>query len=73
MKASTKNFLTFLGGIFSFYITYLTTQGILQQYIHFSDPLNEMAFCICAFTLGAMCIYCGIPQRHWNKLNPFKS
>ena len=72
-NSALTNLLTLIGGIFSLYIAYLTAQGTLQEYIYFADPLNEMGFCITSFTMGVMCIYCGIPQRHWNKLNPFKS
>jgi len=73
MSTSLKNISTLIGGILSLYISYLTVTGTLQEYINFSDPLNEMAFFICAFGIGVSCIYCGIPQRHWNKANPFKS
>ena len=72
MKTPIQNFLLFIGGIFSLCLVYLTTQGILQQYIYFPGPLNEIGFCLCAFIVGVGCIYCGIPQRHWKKLNPFK-
>jgi len=70
-KSALQNLSILIGGIFSLYIAYLTAQGTLQEYIYFADPLNEMGFCMCAFIIGVMCIYCGIPQRHWNKLNPF--
>tara|TARA_R110000787_G_scaffold284274_1_gene397805 strand:+ start:50 stop:268 length:219 start_codon:yes stop_codon:yes gene_type:complete len=71
MNSAYQNLLTLIGGIFSIYIAYLTAQGILQNYISFQDPLNEMAFFMCALFMGVSCIYIGIPQRHWNKLNPF--
>jgi len=61
-----------LFGVFMLYVAYMTAQGTILNYIGFADPLNEMGFCFTSFILGIMCIYVGIPQRHWNKLNPFK-
>jgi len=71
MKSSTQNLLTLMGGLISLYVAYITATGTILNYISFADPLNEMGFCFVSFSLGLMCIYCGIPQRHWNKLNPF--
>tara|TARA_R110000787_G_scaffold216408_2_gene325521 strand:- start:269 stop:487 length:219 start_codon:yes stop_codon:yes gene_type:complete len=71
MKSSTQNLLTLMGGLISLYIAYITATGTILSYITFSDPLNEMAFCIASLYIGLVAIYCGIPQRHWNKLNPF--
>ncbi len=76
MEQSTKNALQNLSltifGIFMVYVAYMTAQGTILNYIDFADPLNEMGFCFTSFLTGIMCIFCGIPQRHWNKLNPFK-
>ena len=76
MEQSTKGALQNLGltvfGIFSLYVAYITATGTILNYIDFADPLNEMAFCFTCFLQGILCIYCGIPQRHWNKLNPLK-
>jgi len=71
MKSSTQNLLTLMGGLISLYIAYITATGQILNYISFADPLNEMAFFMLSLCLGSMAIYCGIPQRHWNKLNPF--
>ncbi len=74
-KSALTNFLTLIGGIFSIYVAYITATGTILNYISFADPLNEMFFCFSAFILGVMCIYTGIPTRHWrnlrNKLFPF--
>ena len=70
-KSALQNLSILIGGIFSLYIAYLTAQGTLQEYIYFADPLNEMGFCITSFTMGVMCIYCGIPSRHWKNLKNF--
>jgi hypothetical protein len=63
-----KNMLTLIGGIFSIYVAYITATGTILNYINFADPLNEMFFCFSAFILGVMCIYTGIPSRHWKNL-----
>ena len=74
-KSAYTNLLTLIGGIFSIYVAYITATGTILNYISFADPLNEMFFCLSAFILGVMCIYCGIPTRHFrklrNKLFPF--
>ncbi len=77
MEQSTKTALQNLGltvfGLFSIYIAYITATGTILNYIDFADPLNEMGFCFTSFTMGIMCLFAGIPTRHWKKLNPFKS
>ena len=67
-KSALTNFLTLIFGIFSIYVAYITATGDILNYIDFADPLNEMFFCITSFTMGVMCIFCGIPSRHWKKL-----
>ena len=71
-KQALTNLATLLFGIFMVYVSYMTAQGTILNFIDFPDPLNEMGFCITTFWLGILCIYAGIPSRHWNKLNPFK-
>tara|TARA_B100001173_G_C15869071_1_gene496422 strand:+ start:450 stop:785 length:336 start_codon:yes stop_codon:yes gene_type:complete len=74
-KSALTNFSTLIFGIFSIYISYITATGDILNYINFADPLNEMFFCFSALIMGVMCIYCGIPTRHFrklrNKLFPF--
>ncbi len=42
-------------GLASLYIAYITGTGDILNYINFTDPLGEMAFCICAIMLSIMC------------------
>ena len=72
-KQWLTNLGTTLSGIFCLCVSYWTATGDILNYMGFADPLNEMGFCFTSFLLGAMLIYVGIPQRHWNKLNPFKT
>ena len=72
-KQWLTNLGTTLSGIFCMYVSYTTATGDILNYIGFADPLNEMGFCFTSFFLGVMLIFVGIPQRHWNKLNPFKT
>jgi len=67
-KSALQNFSTLIFGIFSIYIAYITATGDILNYIDFADPLNEMFFCFTSLTMGVMCIYVGIPSRHWKKL-----
>ena len=67
-KSALTNLSTLIFGIFSIYVAYITATGEILNYIHFADPLNEMFFCITSFMLGVMCIYVGIPTRHWKNL-----
>ena len=34
----------------------LTMAGVVQNYIHFADPLNEMAFAFTAMFGGVLCM-----------------
>ena len=70
-KSALTNFSTLIFGAFSIYISYITATGDILNYINFADPLNEMFFCFSAFILGVMCIYTGIPTRHWKNLKNF--
>jgi hypothetical protein len=36
---------------------YLTMVGTVQNYIHFADPLNEMAFAFMAMFMGVVCLF----------------
>ena len=36
---------------------YLTMAGTVQKYIHFADPLNEMAFAFMAVFMGVICLF----------------
>ena len=38
--------------IVSMLVGFFTITGTIQSIIQFSDPLNEMAFCVLAFTMG---------------------
>ena len=53
------NYKAVIGGLGSLGVAYLIAAGVAQQYIHFSDPLNEMGTFMCAIFLGVgsfMCI-----------------
>jgi hypothetical protein len=45
-----------IAAIASFAIAWGTAQGTVQEYIHFADPLNEMAFCFAAICMGVICL-----------------
>ena len=45
-----------IGSITAFAVAYSTAQGTIQNYIHFADPLNEMAFCVAALFMGVICL-----------------
>jgi len=49
-----------LSGLASLYIAYITGTGDILNYINFSDPLGEMAFCIIALFMGCTLIVLGI-------------
>lgn len=55
-----KNFLLFILfaalGIF-------TASGHLQEVIHFSDPLNELAFFVMALTMAVLLFIASIPNK----------
>ena len=70
-KSALTNLSTLIFGIFSIYVAYITATGDILNYINFADPLNEMFFCFSALIMGVMCIYCGIPTRHWKNLKNF--
>ena len=45
-----------VSAITAFGIAYSTAQGTIQHYIHFADPLNEMAFCVASLFMGLICL-----------------
>ena len=67
-NSALQNLSILIFGIFSIYVSYITATGDILNYIHFADPLNEMFFCLSAFSMGVMCIFAGIPSRHWKNL-----
>jgi len=38
-------------------LSYLTMAGIIQKYIHFVNPINEMAFACITMTMGVVCLF----------------
>ena len=62
MKNFIKDLLLGIAGIASLYIAKMTGTGEILNYIHFSDPLNEMFFCITALMLGSGCIVAAISK-----------
>jgi len=42
----------------SLLVGFLTMTGTIQSIIPFADPLNEMAFCILALTIGLISLTC---------------
>ena len=57
-----QNLFMIVAGVICLYVAYLTGTGIILEYIHFADPLNEMGFFACMSTLGAMLMYCGFSK-----------
>ena len=51
------DFKMLLGAIGALGLGLLTMAGTVQKYIHFADPLNEMAFACMAMFMGVMCIF----------------
>ena len=70
-KSALQNLSLLIFGILSIYVARITATGEILNYIQFADPLNEMFFCFTSFIMGVMCIYCGIPSRHWKSLKNF--
>jgi len=56
------NILPFLGSLAALVITVLTFSGDLQTVVHFSDPLNEIAFAVLAFMLFGCCMVCSFER-----------
>tara|TARA_B100000780_G_C20706452_1_gene280873 strand:- start:53 stop:235 length:183 start_codon:yes stop_codon:yes gene_type:complete len=44
--------------IVSILVGFFTITGAIQSIIPFADPLNEMAFCVLAFTVGLISLMC---------------
>ena len=57
-----NNLLMILAGIACLFVAYLTGTGIILDYIHFADPLNEMGFFCVTSTLGGMLLFCGFSK-----------
>jgi len=53
-KIDFKMLATALGALG---LGYLTMAGTVQKYIHFADPLNEMAFACITMTMGVVCLF----------------
>ena len=48
------DFKMLVGAICAFTLAIGTTQGVVQNYIHFADPLNEIGFAFTALFLGVI-------------------
>ena len=44
--------------ICSFGIAFGLMQGVIQEYIYFADPLNEMGVCALALGMGTIAAFC---------------
>jgi hypothetical protein len=51
------DFKYLVGAIGALSLSYLTMAGIVQNYIHFEDVANEMAFAFMAMFGGVMCLF----------------
>jgi hypothetical protein len=57
IKVMKNIVLHLLASIGAFGLAVLTMQGVTQQFIHFADPINEMAVCVLALMGGvAQCL-----------------
>ncbi len=52
------NFKALIGAVVSFLVAYVTAAGIIQNFINFSDPINELAFCVMSLTMGVLSLMC---------------
>ncbi len=58
MLNTIKNNIGFLtAGLLALFLAWITGTGTILEYIHFADPLNEMAFfCMCiVMAAGSFC------------------
>jgi len=53
-----KNYQAILTAILGIGLAVLTMNGTIQQHIHFTDVLNEMAFAILGLVFGTMGLIC---------------
>jgi hypothetical protein len=54
-------------GLATLYIAYITGTGDILNYINFSDPLGEFAFCIFSLLLGIFFLYSGFSKTKLTK------
>jgi hypothetical protein len=60
--------LHLLASIGAFGLAVLTMQGVTQQFIHFADPINEMAVCVLALMGGVAAMF-GVVEGIKEQLN----
>lgn len=48
--------------IVSFAIAIMLMQGTIQKFVHFAGPLNEMACCVLAGTMGIIALIASIEK-----------
>ena len=58
MKNYTISYKFLTVTICSFTIAFGLMQGVIQNYIHFADPLNEMGVCVLALGMGTIASFC---------------
>jgi hypothetical protein len=61
------NILPLLGAAAALLVTWGTVAGLVQEYVYFADPINEMGFAICAFWLGLILLFSAVEKN--KKLN----
>lgn len=44
-------------------IAYMTATGFILNFIKFADVLNEIAFFVCAMTLGTMMLFASFTKK----------
>jgi hypothetical protein len=57
IKVMKNIVLHLLASIGAFGLAVLTMQGVTQQFIHFADPINEMAVCVLALMGGVAAMF----------------
>lgn len=50
-------------GLATLYIAYITGTGDILNYINFSDPLGEFAFCILSLLSSIFLLYLGLTKN----------
>ena len=53
-----KKITLLLAGVLSFYLAWITGTGKILEFIHFADPLNEMAFFVLMIMTGTGFFMC---------------
>ena len=51
-------------GLAALYIAYITGTGDILNYINFTDPLGEMAFCICNLLIAVFCFVSALSNNN---------